>query len=618
MSYVFCLMYLSLGIFGLLGFFRYLSTLLNEEDENKDVLSAIAALLLTPVAASMFLWIAMVLFPGKFSLQTLGFSIIAFYALLTIIFEKNAVAATKSLWCRYVSFWRDENIIWGIPLGIAAVVMMLLFSGVLASNISVQNFDIIEYVIGGDHFANTRSIIYNGYFINEKNGFIYFTYHSFCMPLFATLGVFFYETSGMPQDWYIKFLNGYFLLTLNIMTVFFLFHRKKERSWIFPICGIILLNAIPIVGDRLISFGIDFFRIACLTAGIGTLWQLLKNPSVFKGILSVFLLAAAASAHLLGACIVPFLCLLPLGMQATWRKKIIYTLTIGLSVLLIGYCHYFLQILYGDGWIFAKPSELTSTHFPVFQEQTVLQQIMNGYFGVLFNFKFYSFSSVTAVILFLSTLKKHKFNFTVEHKFFFVFLFISALLIALRGYANYRYSYTIFYLIVLSAFACVLKADENRCIHFMALSATILTVFYSVWVMWLHIYDINKYINTVQNTKQIPQKFCSIGELFDTLQKEKKSRVGLWSKNKALMRNAPVPLCYISRDCLINWLEYSNEILPIKYSPLTDTFESIVRNNFSHILLDKRINQSVNQSILKDATSLCETENYILFRLKSM
>lgn len=195
---------------------------------------------------------------------------------------------------------------------------------------------------------------------------------------------------------------------------------------------------------------------------------------------------------------------------------------------------------------------------------------------------------------------------------------VAALLIALRGYANYRYSYTIFYLIFLSAFACVLKADENRCIHFMALSATILTVFYSVWGMWLHIYDVNKYINTVQNTKQIPQKFCSIGELFDTLQKGKKSRVGLWSKNKALMRNVPVPLCYINRDCLIDWLAYSNEILPIKYSLLTDTFESIGRNNFSHILLDKRINQSISQSILKDATSLCETENYILFRLKSM
>ena len=56
MSYMFCLTNLLIGCIGLLGFFRYLSVRLNEEDKNKDALSVVVALLLTPVAASMFLW----------------------------------------------------------------------------------------------------------------------------------------------------------------------------------------------------------------------------------------------------------------------------------------------------------------------------------------------------------------------------------------------------------------------------------------------------------------------------------------------------------------------------------------------------------------------------------
>ena len=486
----------------------------------------------------------------------------------------------------------------------------------LAALVPLNNFDIIEYVLGGEFFARTRAIVYNGYFVDPANGFVYFTYHSFLMPLFATFGVFLSETLSLPQDWYIKFLNGYYWTLLNIASAIFLCRRKKEHSWLLPVCAMLLLNAVPIIGDRLISFGIDFFRLACFVVGIGVMWEFIKKPSSCKAVITCLLLSAAAAAHLVQACLVPLLCLCPFVIEKDWRSKIYYTLAIGFGILLLGYLHYFLQIFYGDRWLWAIPTELTSTDYPQHQQKILLRQVAEGYLGIFFNFEFYSLASIATLGIFLAAIcKKGEIKFTVPRVLISGFILFGIFLIAIRAYANYRYSFTLYYLIILSIFGTLSGIKKCRKIYAAIVASVILTMLYSAVIFIKHIEDIRGYVSKTGTTHRTEAKFFSPEEFFSVLQKDKPSRVALWAKNKTLQRYN-VPLCYISPCGSINWQRYRNDLFPV-YETAQDSFINTLMKNFSHVIIDNNVEIDARKKLAfsQNATLLLATDKYSIYRL---
>ncbi|GIV26460.1 MAG: hypothetical protein KatS3mg027_0274 [Bacteroidia bacterium] len=114
---------------------------------------------------------------------------------------------------------------------------------------------------------------------------------------------------------------------------------------------------------------------------------------------------------------------------------------------------YISLILGGSILIFLINRELTAKipgadyNLEVRGIETPIKLLFNGYLGVFFNFKYHSFANWVLVPLIMFyyylRMKTGIIKINEYEKFILIFLIISVILIGVKGYFNYRYSYTL-------------------------------------------------------------------------------------------------------------------------------------------------------------------------------
>ena len=298
----------------------------------------------------------MLLFPGGISPLGYIVAVPAVFLLAMGAMRLWFFACMKQLRCEALTFCRHNGIgrRWKLA-AVGAAMAFLIFIVFWSNFVSCYHMDMSEYILAGDYFARIRDVTYHGRIIDPTNGFWLHAYHSYCLPLFATWGVFTRQFFGGQEDWYYRFVMLYYWGGLNLVAATFLIRRKMNAvRWLAAGTAFLVLNTMPFMWRKVpFVFNCDLVRVSLIMAAVSVLWRHLCRPQwgtcLFLGILG----SAAIAAHGTSVFFVAILYSTLLFAQATWKTRMRQALVVGLVVLATWGMHYVFQTAFGDGWIFA-------------------------------------------------------------------------------------------------------------------------------------------------------------------------------------------------------------------------------------------------------------------------
>lgn len=554
------ILFLLTGILGIAGLFNFIQSKFKERNFGPFSI-LVFSMALTPPIYSFILWFFMLIFPGKISATAYVSGLFCLNIIMCTVFFMHIKSWLNDLKQYFFSFIERHEIKKGALFILAGCVFLcwivLLF---FAFTNHLRNFDVIEYVLGGDFFAKSRAVKYDGWVINPENGFLLRTFHSFIFPLFGTLGVFFQSTIGTTQDFYFKYLNYHYFLTLNCCILFYLCSRLNDKKSIYiPLCCLMIFNSVPVTLDFLYFYGIDFFRITMLLLFIYVLSKYVQKPA--RGMIFFLIMTAsfAMLAHGLQVFAVLWLSLSVFFADCSWKRKITDILLLGFGYLVFGLSHYVATIFWGDGWLYKLISAAvasTSAAGCALVSSKILNIETINLIGVA-----YIFVLLLPLLLLYCLIKYKKiifWNRTEKILFFLVYCLQILLITYLR--MNFRYLYTFIPLILLLFFDVLLTFKFNRKQRLLLITASVFLVFVSVLCVWL-LFSTKK-VKPKQVAKDIVNYTAEVKHTNrDNFQKKIKTisgRIVFMGKNKKFYRMSTVPTSYCGVDRLSGYVIFTD------------------------------------------------------------
>lgn len=212
----------------------------------------------------------------------------------------------------------------------------------------IAGHDFIEYCLFGKMLATRGTINWSNYWYDAQSGFYYVGLHGFSFPLFGSIEVWLSnKMQVVPKFLLIKSVTIYYALII-IANAFFLFsYLKKNLFWHF----LVLLFSSFYFFTFVTNFHIDTYRTSLLLLCITFLFLIFENK--IKIDLNIFALICgmAAFTHSLNAIVLFVSFFIPfIFIKNKAGKILVYFLVLFFS----GYIHYFLDVVFGAGWIFKE------------------------------------------------------------------------------------------------------------------------------------------------------------------------------------------------------------------------------------------------------------------------
>lgn len=417
--------------------------------------------LLAPTVISYLLWMGMMLFPGKISSCAYLACIPLVSVVALVLFRARLRLFMGRLTCETRRICEQSGMSRGAPRRFLAFGLLLICGAAIwACFVESYKFDMSEYLLGGDYFAWARGIAYDGAVVDPRNGFWYHTYHSYCLPLFATWGCFIRDALGGKADWYYRFIVLYYLIGLNfVMLAHFCRLRLDGARKVVALYAFAVLNGMPFIFCEVpLEFNCDPVRCSFLLAIVLLLWRHLAVPQWNSCLVLGLLGSAAVAVHGTSVVFAGLLCLSLLFAHTSLRHRFLHIWVIASIVFLTWGLHYFLQSVFGDGWLFpVLSSELSSKSTdPWIAERfsSFTSLIFNGYLGWLFNVQHFGVYVVFLVVGVAAWSMRGE-KLRICHLALLTFAAVALVMTTVVFYYNFRYQYTFVPLMVVGAFTAI-------------------------------------------------------------------------------------------------------------------------------------------------------------------
>jgi len=208
--------------------------------------------------------------------------------------------------------------------------------------------DALRYGTLGKIIFKEKSLEYRWIHLYPKTGFYYYMNHAPSFSLLLTWEKIVDSFFSTEKDLYYKSISTYYaLLILGIM--FFWLCRKNKY---LALLGIFSLLSGYAFFHTLITQHLDSYRIFFLFVS----WIFLAYAIEKKDSLSFLLLGVfsgfAAFSHTIGAVLVVFNCLAVfIFLKGNLKYKLTKTTFVTITIIVFGWFHYILDIIWGYGWI---------------------------------------------------------------------------------------------------------------------------------------------------------------------------------------------------------------------------------------------------------------------------
>lgn len=598
--------------------------------------SLVLAFAVAPVSVSYILWLLMMAFPGRLSsLQIFWIVAGIFLAGNVILFRQTAESLRR---CRrelsgFIAVHQiGRRAVW--------VFVGMMFLAVLGLTIyaeigSILNFDVVEYVLGGDMFYKSRAIVYNGCFVDPQNGFWYHTYHSFLFPLFGTWGNILTEVLSVPKDWYFKFIMVFYWLVLNLYAmVLFGKHIKSCRDLVIAGCGLAFLDFVPVTFDFILFYGIDFFRVTFFTVTCVFLYRTLRKPTwnnvIFLGFFASFSMAAHGLQVIFTSVILlPLLLLFFRRDISHWGAKL--AVLAGMIFLLAG-SHYLLMMLWGDGWLWAAAAAAAEATVGSAKEQYE-QYAKLGYIVIMFGISWLLLLIPSIDLLKIRSMKL----FSLAEKSLIVCFAVITGVAAYFLSFNYRYWYTQYPSLIIGLWCMILAHQVYRTAGRIA-TVAILQIFLTLCCCGVMMFMDGHSTTSFKSRFETIQKLLFMNKNnmlpvaapagikkttilpdpanpFDLLP-DGASGVMVLARNKILMRKATFPVYYCGYDGAL-CLQY---LFHADFCDSPARFKLFLRkHSISYVIVEKSrltlAHQASFEELRKHFRVLFESKNYCIFTM---
>jgi hypothetical protein len=260
-----------------------------------------------------------------------------YFLILILITIYSIIYATKGNVVESLKVYKKELLmLYGVLLLLIPLFLLRPIAG----------HDFIEYCLFGQMLAERGTIDWSNYWYNAQTGFYYVGLHGFSFPLFGSIEVWLCDYLQVESKFLLLKSITFYYAIMIIANGYFLFaYLKKNLFWHF----LALLFSSFYFLSFVTNFHIDTFRTSLLMLSITFLFLIFENKMKLDLNLFAFIAGMAAFTHSLNAIALFIAFIIPLiYLRRNAGKIFVYFIILFFS----GYIHYFLDVVFGAGWIF--------------------------------------------------------------------------------------------------------------------------------------------------------------------------------------------------------------------------------------------------------------------------
>lgn len=488
---------------------------------------------LGPAFTTLLAYYLFLLIPHKTSVFYAG-SVFLFYTALLMGFAGRAPRVFAGLINEIKMFFGRQRLMFIF----LAVVFSAFFAALffVVKSVPIISGDAIEYFMQGKIFFNTKEILYQARQFDPETNFLYRGFHGFSFPIFSTISSLLNDIFNIKNDFYLRSLPGYYLFLISALFFIILYKALPQKKYIAAY-GLAIFFLTPVAADIIYYHNLDSFRIFFLGGAIISLLKYIKRNESFSLILFGILGGFMANSHAMGAIFTPVLLIsLYIFIKGRFIAKCKVIAAAVSLILVFGGVHYVFQTFWGDGWIIRVPTtnrlfdenpkicvkhkiiknlpkkmatllvdqnigvyfsdpnafkDETERCLPIWAKErginSPLKAVLNGYLGQIFRFNLLGIYNWLIFLIFgyfcLSIRKR-----TLWEKALFFNYTVFFVIIAIKGFANYRYAVTLlpitqFLIIYYIAEIFRRMALNNSRVNAVFAAATGIAFIYWVYVM---------------------------------------------------------------------------------------------------------------------------------------